>query len=97
MQILWVNNSRICRITNAKFSGYYFYMNTNISVRRLLNLHQCTFKKEALTQVNFAKFLVAIFYGTPPLAGSVLLFALGPRSLLLICKSAINKKLKVEL
>ena len=72
-------------------------MNTNISVRRLLNLHQCTFKKEALAQVNSAKFLVAIFYGTPPSAGSVLLFALGPHFLLLIWKFTINKKLKVEL
>ena len=26
-----VNNSRILRIKNAKFSGYYFYMNANIS------------------------------------------------------------------
>ena len=30
MQTLRVYNSRIYRIKNAKFSGYYFYMNTNI-------------------------------------------------------------------
>ena len=30
MQILRVNNSRILTIKNAKFSGYYFYMNRNI-------------------------------------------------------------------
>ena len=26
----WANNSRILRIKNAKFSGYCFYMKTNI-------------------------------------------------------------------
>ena len=31
MQTLRVYNSRIPRINNAKFSGYYFYVNTNIS------------------------------------------------------------------
>ena len=30
-QTLRVNNSRILMIKNAKFSGYYFYMNQNIS------------------------------------------------------------------
>ena len=30
IQILRVNNSRILRIKNAKFSGYYFSMNLNI-------------------------------------------------------------------
>ena len=30
MQTLRVNNSRILRIQNAKFSGYYFYTNTGI-------------------------------------------------------------------
>ena len=30
IQILWVNNSRILMIKNAKFSEYYFYMNLNI-------------------------------------------------------------------
>ena len=30
IQILRANNSRILRIQNAKFSGYYFYMDTNI-------------------------------------------------------------------
>ena len=29
-QILWVNNSRIFRIKNVKFSEHYFYGNTNI-------------------------------------------------------------------
>ena len=27
VQTLWVNNWGILRIKNAKFSGYYFYMN----------------------------------------------------------------------
>ena len=36
LQISWENNSRILRV-NAKFSGYYFYTNTNI--RRFSNLH----------------------------------------------------------
>ena len=30
LQTTWANNSRILRIKNAKFSGYCFYMNTNI-------------------------------------------------------------------
>ena len=30
IQTLRANNSRILRIQNAKFSGYYFHMNTNI-------------------------------------------------------------------
>ena len=30
MQNLRVNNSRILKIKNAKFSGYHFYMNLNI-------------------------------------------------------------------
>ena len=30
IQTLWVNNSRILRIKNAKFSGFCFYMNTNV-------------------------------------------------------------------
>ena len=30
IQTLRVNNSRILTIKNAKFSGYYFYMNLNI-------------------------------------------------------------------
>ena len=30
MQTLRVNNSRILRTKNAKFSGYYFYLNTDI-------------------------------------------------------------------
>ena len=30
MQLLWVYNSRILRIKNAKFSGWYCYMNKNI-------------------------------------------------------------------
>ena len=30
IQTLRVNNSRILTIMNAKFSGYYFYMNLNI-------------------------------------------------------------------
>ena len=30
MQKLRVNNSRILKIKNAKFSGHYFYMNLNI-------------------------------------------------------------------
>ena len=30
IQTLRVNNSRILSIKNAKFSGYYFYMNLNI-------------------------------------------------------------------
>ena len=30
IQTLRVNNSRILRIQNATFSGYHFYMNTNI-------------------------------------------------------------------
>ena len=30
LQTSWANNSRILRIKNAKFSGYCFYMNTNI-------------------------------------------------------------------
>ena len=30
MQTLRVNNSRILRTKNAKFSGYYFYLKTNI-------------------------------------------------------------------
>ena len=29
-QTLWIYNSRIPRIKNAEFSGYYFYVNTNI-------------------------------------------------------------------
>ena len=27
---LWVSNSRILRVKNKNFSGYYFYINTNI-------------------------------------------------------------------
>ena len=30
IQSLWVNNSRILTIKNAKLSGYYFYINLNI-------------------------------------------------------------------
>ena len=30
IQTSGANNSRILRIQNAEFSGYYFYMNTNI-------------------------------------------------------------------
>ena len=30
VQTLRVNNSRILKIQNAKFSGYYFHMNTNM-------------------------------------------------------------------
>ena len=30
MQTSRVNNSRILRVKNANFQGYYFYMNTNI-------------------------------------------------------------------
>ena len=30
LQALRVNNLRILRTKNAKFSGYYFYLNTNI-------------------------------------------------------------------
>ena len=30
MHVLRVNNSRILTIKNAKFSGYYFYINLNI-------------------------------------------------------------------
>ena len=30
IQNLRVNNSKILRIQNVKFSGYYFHMNTNI-------------------------------------------------------------------
>ena len=43
MQTLWVNNSRILRIKNVKFLGYYFYMNLE-HIGRFANLHQCTFK-----------------------------------------------------
>ena len=37
LQTLWVNNLRILGIRNVKFSGYYFYMNTNMNTswRRL--------------------------------------------------------------
>ena len=31
IQTSLANNSRIFRIKNVKYSGYYFYMNTNIS------------------------------------------------------------------
>ena len=33
---MWVYNSRFPRIKNAKFSGYYFYLNTNLTVYHVL-------------------------------------------------------------
>ena len=32
LQTSLANNSKMLRIKNAKFSGYYFYINTNIEV-----------------------------------------------------------------
>ena len=41
IQTSQVNNSRIRRIKNAKFSRYHFYINPNIV--KFSNPHQCTF------------------------------------------------------
>ena len=40
VQTLRVNNSKILRIQNAKFSGYCFYMNT----KKWRDFQICTFK-----------------------------------------------------
>ena len=64
MQTLRVYNSRIPMINNAKFSGYYFYMNMNIygdfriCIRVPLNIrssHQRRSIKEGVLR-NFLKF-----------------------------------------
>ena len=39
-QTLQVNNLRNLMVKNAKFSGYYYYMNT----KKFSNLQECTFK-----------------------------------------------------
>ena len=46
-QTLRVNNSRIPRIKNAKFSEYYFYMNWNIqkNFQTFISVPQITDKK----------------------------------------------------
>ena len=82
MQTLRVNNSRILRTKNAKFSEHYFYLNTNmygnfqicISVplrKVLINFAE----KETLTQVLSFKlceiFKNTFFYRTPLAADSV--------------------------
>ena len=46
------DHTRILKITNVKFSGFCFYMNTNISS----NLHYCTFKKT--TKAKLSQFVI---------------------------------------
>ena len=47
LQTSQVNNSRILRMKKAKFSGYYFYMNTNTYwvpgsiFMKIINLYDC--------------------------------------------------------
>ena len=56
----YLNNSRVLRIRNAKFGGYYIYMNTNI--REIFKSTLSTFKYKDMHCSNYMLNLTFLLY-----------------------------------